>query len=142
MVSGMSRKTFITITAFVALAVGFFALLAPAGVLAAKGVAPGAAAAIWVREVGVLLVALGVTALLVRGEPDSRALRGYLVGSAIVHVGLFPIEIAAYLHGVITRLDGIVPNSALHVVLAGGFTYFAVTMRVDRSALGARTTEG
>ena len=84
---------------------------------------------VWVREVGVLLVALGVMALLVRREPSSPALRAFLIGNSVVHLGLFPIEIVAYRSDVITLLSGIVPNSILHVVLASGFAYFAVTMR-------------
>ena len=80
-----------------------------------------------------LVLALGVAAGLVRAEPDSSVLRGYLVGNALVHAGLFPIEIHAYANGVIGRLDGIVPNSVLHVVVAGGFTYYAATMRTARA---------
>lgn len=128
----MNRKTFITLTSVVAFAVGAVAFALPSVVLASKGVAPSPAAAVWVREVGALLVALGVTAALVRGEPDSSALRAFCVGNALVHVGLFPVEILAYAQGTITRLDGIAPNSALHVSLAGGFAYYAATMRVGR----------
>ncbi len=127
----MNRKTFITVTALIALAVGTLAFALPAAILASKGVAPSPAAAVWVREVGALLIALGVTAALVRGEPDSGALRAFCVGNAIVHAGLFPIEIVAYVQGVITPLDGIAPNSALHVLLAGGFAYYAATMKVS-----------
>ncbi|MFO0738912.1 MAG: hypothetical protein U0270_23635 [Labilithrix sp.] len=36
-----------------------------------------------------------------------------------------PIEIFAWHGGVITRLDGIVPNSILHVVVSVGFVFFA-----------------
>ena len=128
----MSRKTFLSVSAVVATAVGLFALLAPAALLASKGVSPSASAAVWVREVGVLLIALGTTAFLVRGESDSKSLRGFLFGNAIVHVGLLPIEISAYSENVITRLAGIVPNSALHVLLAGGFLYFAVRIQIAR----------
>lgn len=125
----MIRKTFLTITAVVGVAVGLFALLAPVALMAQKGVQPDASAAIWVREVGVLILPLGVMSFLVRGEPDSRALRSFLAGNALVHLGLFPIEIVAYRQGVITLLSGIVPNSILHVALCAGFTYFAATMR-------------
>ena len=125
----MNRKTFITVTAFVAFAVALFALCAPAALVAGKGVAANPGTSIWVREVGVLLVALGVMALLLRGEPGSPALRAFLIGNALVHVGLFPIELFAYRADVVTRLSGIVPNSILHVVLASGFVYFAATMR-------------
>jgi hypothetical protein len=133
----MMRRTFITATSIIALVVGLLALALPSAVLAAKGVAPSPAAGIWVREVGALLIALGTMGLLVRSEPDSRALRAFLVCSAIVHLGLFPIEIAAYLQGIITRLDGIAPNTALHAVVACGCLHFARSMRVPPPERGA-----
>ena len=48
---------------------------------------------------------------------------------ALLQVGLFPIELVAYAQGVITHASGVVPNSVLHVVLAGGFAYFAARIR-------------
>jgi hypothetical protein len=100
--------------------------------LASKGVAPSAAAAVWVREVGALLVALGAMTALMRAEPDSGAMRAFLVGSALAQLGLLPIELVAYARGVITRLDGVAPNSALHVALAAGFAWFAARVRAAR----------
>ena len=121
----MSRKTFLTISGVIACLVGVMALGLPAQLLDGKGVAPGLAVMVWVREVGVLLVALGVTTLLVRKDPDSPTMRAFLAGNALLQMCIFPIEIAAYLEGTITKLGGIVPNSILHVVLACGFVYFA-----------------
>lgn len=43
----------------------------------------------------------------------------------MLQFALFPIEIAAYLNGVISSLMGIVPNSVLHVLLGFGFAHFA-----------------
>lgn len=127
------RTTFITVTACIALAVGVFALALPAQLLAAKGVAPSVAAMVWVREVGVLIIALGVMSLFFRTEPDSRALRAFSIGNAIVHAGLLPIEIAAFANGTITRFDGIAPNSVLHLLVAAGFSYLAITSGPPRS---------
>ena len=121
----MQRRTFLTITSALGLVIGFVALSFPAFLLSGKGVAPEAATCVWVREVGVLILALSTIVLLVRGEPDTPAMRALLWGNAIVHIGLLPIEILAWRGGVITRLDGIVPNSALHVVFALGFAFFA-----------------
>lgn len=126
----MSRASFLTIASLIALLVGAFALLGPDSLLATKGVAPSAPAQIWVREVGVALIAIAVAAFLMRRAPDSPALRAFLIGNAVLQVGLFPIEIVAYAHGVITSLAGILPNSVLHLVLAAGFAYFAA--RVER----------
>ncbi|RKH12380.1 hypothetical protein D7V97_08660 [Corallococcus sp. CA053C] len=121
----MTRKTFLLLTSCIGFAVGTLALLLPEAVLASKGVTPAPAAAIWVREVGVLLLALGAVAFLVRHHPDSPTMRTLLLGNAWVHIGLFPIELAAWHAGVITRFGGIAPNSLVHLVLAAGFLFFA-----------------
>ncbi|MCP3140523.1 hypothetical protein [Pyxidicoccus xibeiensis] len=125
----MTRKTFLLITSGIAFAVGTVALLLPGTLLAGKGVTPEPAPAIWVREVGVLLLALSAMAFMVRNHPDSPTMRTLLFGNALVHIGLFPIEIAAWQAGVITRLGGIAPNSVLHVILAAGFLFFARQVR-------------
>jgi len=119
---------FLTIVAGVAVCIGGFAAALPRLLLDSKGVAPNAATNVWVREVGVLLVALGVTAFLVRGQADSATLRAFLIGNVIVQLGLLPIEVLAYARGVITKLSGIVPNTVLHVVLAAGFAFYALAM--------------
>lgn len=123
----MNRKTFLTLASIIALCVGVFALTAPAALLASKGVGANAAAAaeVWVREVGLILIAVGVTAFLVKGHPDTPTLRAFLIGNAVLQLGLLPIEIVAFAQGVIASLSGIVPSSVLHFFLAGGFCYFA-----------------
>ena len=83
------------------------------------------------REVGVLIVALSAVLLLVRRDPDSRSMRALLWGNAIVHIGLFPVEILAWHAGIVTRLDGIAPNSVFHVVVAAGFVLFARRVEVE-----------
>ena len=124
----MSRKTFLSFVAAVALAIGVFALFFPAALLASKGVAPSAAAEVWVREVGIAIVAIGVATFLMRGAPDSPALRAFLVGNVVLQLGLFPIELLAYRDGIITKAFGVVPNSILHLLLAIGFATFAIRM--------------
>ena len=121
----MDRKTFLTIVGTLGLVIATIALGFPAVLLAGKGVAPEPATCVWVREVGVLILALSVVLLLVRAQPDSPTMRAVLWGNAIVHGGLFPIEILAWHGSVIPRLDGIAPNSVLHVVVATGFVFFA-----------------
>ena len=96
----MSREVFLTIVAGVAVCIGGFAAALPRLLLDSKGVAPNAATNVWVREVGVL----------------------------IVQLGLLPIEVVAYARGVITKRSGIVPNTVLHVVLAAGFAFYAAAM--------------
>ncbi|NMM29049.1 MAG: hypothetical protein HHJ12_17625 [Glaciimonas sp.] len=125
----MNRKTFLTFASIIALGVGAFALLQPAVLLESKGVALNAAADVWMRELGIALISIGVMLLVVRGHPDSPTLRAFLIGNAILQLGLLPIEIVAFVNGVITKVSGIVPNSVLHLLLACGFAYFAISMK-------------
>jgi hypothetical protein len=124
------RTMFLTLSACVALAVGSLALSFPETLLETKGVAlPNQAAAVWVREVGVTIVALGVLMFLVRKHDDSPTLRAVLLGNAIVQLGLLPIEIRAYQQGVLGLVSGVIPNSALHLALFAGFVFFAMRIR-------------
>jgi hypothetical protein len=125
----MGRKWFLTVVAVIAIAVGLFALLAPAALLASKGVAASAAGDLWAREMGVAILSSGVAAFLMRSHADSASLRAFLVANAVLQLGLFPIEIAAYSAGVVTKASGIVPNEVLHLVLASGFVHFALRIK-------------
>ncbi|MFO1226524.1 hypothetical protein [Roseateles sp.] len=127
----MNRTHFLTLAATIALAVGAGALLAPTEFLATKGVHTNPAAAVWMREVGVALLAFGVMALRLRRAPDSPALRAFMLGNAVLQLGLLPIELLAYRAGVITEFWGVAPNSALHAVLAAAFAYFAFTRKAS-----------
>lgn len=128
----MPRTFFLTSAGGVGVVIGAIALLFPTAILAGKGVAPEPATAVWVRELGINILALSVMVLLVRRHADAPTLRAVLWGNALVHAGLFPIEIAAFHAGVITRIEGIVPNSILHVLLAAGFLFFAGGRTRDR----------
>jgi hypothetical protein len=131
----MKRSTFLSIAASIALAVGAFALFAPAELLASKGIS-STTASVWTREVGALLIAIGVIVFSVRNHADSPTLQAVLNGNAIVQLGLFPIEVLAYREGTITQLSGIVPNSVLHLCLAAGFLYYATTMKLRSRSHG------
>lgn len=134
----MNRKLFLTVAAVIALAVGAFALLQPSLLLQGKGVALNPAANVWVRETGIALVAIGTVAFLLRAQPDSPALRAFLIGGAVLQVGLLSIELHAWLDGVITRFSGVAPNSALHIVLACGFAWFAARVQPTQAAGGTQ----
>jgi hypothetical protein len=130
------RAWFLTLSAPIALAIGSFAIVLPRALLAGKGVAlPNEAAVVWVREVGVNVLAVGLVLFLVRRHADSPTLRALLIGNAALQLGLLPIEIAAFYDGVITRASGIVPNSVLHLVLATGFVVLAGGVRVPQSTV-------
>ena len=125
----MNRKNFLSFAAIVALGVGSVASLFPAALLTSKGVLPTASTCLWMREVGVILIALGVVAGMVRTHPDSPTLRALMAGNLLIQLGLLGVEVAGYAAGVITLLSGILPNAILHVVLAMGFAWFAFSPR-------------
>jgi hypothetical protein len=125
----VSRSLFLTFAALIALGVGGTALLAPEVMLASKGIAGNAAARVWMQEVGAVLIAVGVTAWLVRTHEDSPTLRALLWGNALLQVALLPIELVAHARGVIPDAAGIVPNTVLHLVLALGFVAYARAIR-------------
>ena len=126
----VSRYWFLTLASLVAVGVGGAALVAADAMLAAKGIADNAAAQVWVREVGALLLAVGFIVWRVRSHGDSATLRVLLFGNALLQLALLPIEVVAYAQGVIPALMGIVPNTVLHVVLAAGFVVHARAVRV------------
>ena len=123
----MNLNVLMTIMSTVALLVGSFALARPVQLLTSKGASVTPAAVIWTREVGVLILAQGITCLLLRNEPLSRAVRAFLVGGAVTQFGLLPIEIGAYRRGALTKLSGIVPNSVLHAVLGCALLHRALS---------------
>lgn len=125
----VSRSLFLTFVALIATSVGGVALLAPEVMLASKGITGNAAARVWMQEVGAVLIAVGVTAWLVRGHEDSPTLRALLWGNALLQLGLLPIELIACAQGVIPNAAGIVPNTVLHVLLAFGFVTYARAIR-------------
>jgi hypothetical protein len=128
----MTRKTFLTIASTIATTVGIFALLFPVILQESKGTQPNAATYVWTSEVGLVLIAIGVMAFLIRGEENSPALRAFFIGNLIIQIGLFAIEFIAYGNGVISKLEGVLPNLALHVLLAFGFAYYLKEMRQSR----------
>jgi hypothetical protein len=126
----LSRYWFLTLASLVAIGVGAAALVAPEAMLATKGIAGNAAAQVWVREVGAMLLAVGFIAWRVRSHGDSATLRVLLLGNALLQLAMLPIEVVAHVQGVIPALMGIVPNTVLHVALAVGFFVHARAVRV------------
>ena len=122
----MNLNVLMTIMSAIASFVGIFAVVRPVQFLASKGASVTPAAVIWMREVGVLILAQGITCFLLRNEPLSRAVRAFLAGGAVTQLGLLPIEIVAYRRGALTRLIGVLPNSVLHAVLGCALLYRAL----------------
>ena len=129
----MSRYVFLTLASFIALAVGAMALAFPTALLDSKGVIPHAGTVVWLREMGAVLIATGVTAFLLRRCEGGPALRAWLVGQALLQLALLPIEPLAYIQGTVTKLSGIVPNTLLHVLLAFGFFHFAFKIKSEEA---------
>lgn len=127
----MTRKTFLTIASVIALAVGTIAAFFPMAILESKGVTPGAPVIVWIRQVGVAIVSVGLTSFLIRGHAPSATVRAFLFGNAAHQLMLAPIEVVAFVDGTITKLSGIVPNTVLHLLLATGFLFFASRERTD-----------
>jgi hypothetical protein len=127
----MTRKSFLAIASFIATAVGIFALFFPASLQESKGTLPNNATYVWTSEVGILLIAIGIMAFLVRKEENSKILKIFLFGNTIIQIGLFLIELFAYSNGVITKISGIIPNLSLHILLTIGFLYFWVVMKIE-----------
>jgi hypothetical protein len=126
----MSRKTFLTIASSIPIAIGLFAFTAP-GVLigTVKLAAPSDVANVMARTVGLLLMTFGFLNFLVRGDDDSPTLRSILVADLVLQVGILPIDPLAYLYGVYGTAGSFVPNTIIHLLLAGGFAYYLVNMK-------------
>ena len=119
----MSRKVFLTIVACVALSVGVFALLGSSALLEGKGAVANDASNVMTREVGVLLLSVGLLMSMIRSHPDSPTLRAILIAQ-----------------GTFAKLSGITANSVFHVLAATGFVYFA--SRISAAGDAASPTAG
>ena len=125
----MQRKTFLTLASLVPMLVGALALLSPAVLLVVvKGAETNGAAEVMARTVGVLLACVGVVTFLSRHDPGSTALRAVLIGNLVLQLALLPIDPIAYATGVFVGLGSFVPNTLLHVGLAGAFAYYLRAM--------------
>ncbi len=134
----MNRKMFLTLAAIIALGVGSVALLFPADLLASKGTLPSEAANLWMREVGVLLLSIGVVAGLVRSHADSATMKALMLGNLLVQIGLLASEAVGYANGVITKFSGVMPSSVLNLLLACGFAYFWLNTGTSEDRAGRR----
>lgn len=129
----MTRKTFLTISSFIATIVGFFALFFPAILQESKGTLPNNATYVWTSEVGILLIAIGIMAFMIRKQKNSTTIRAFFFANFIIQIGLFLIEFFAYLNGVITKVLGVIPNLSIHLLLAIGFVFFWINMNREFS---------
>lgn len=125
----MHRSTFLSLAALIALVVGAFATFAPDVFLATKGIHGNPAAAVWMRETGVALIAIGVIAWRIRNEPDSAWLRTFLWAIVFVQLALPLIELVAWHEAVLSEVAGVLPGLVINVLLAFGFAFYAKSMQ-------------
>ena len=129
----MSRNLFLSITACVAIIVGFVAVINPHLILMSKGVAVNEATIVWVREVGILLIPIGILNWHFRNLQDYQSMKYFLLCNALWQLGLLPIEILAYRNGIITDLSGIIPNTALHLLFSVGYIFYYFKLKSQTS---------
>jgi len=131
----MTRKTFLTLHAVVALLVGAVALSAPGYLIAGvKQAQTSPAAEVMGRTVGVLIATMGVLALSVRSHGDSPTMRSVLWANLLLQLAILPIDPIAYLAGTFHSLGSFLPNTLLHLALASGFVFYLRDMRVSSAA--------
>lgn len=129
----MKREIFLTIASIIALLIGFFATIFPSVLLESKGVVDSEVTNVWMQQVGILLIAIGILVFLVRKHNESPTLKAILISNIIIQIGLLIIEIVAYYQGIIPLLSGIIPNSIIHIILAFGFGYYLLKFKKDNS---------
>lgn len=118
----MRRTLILALSGTVAGLVGSLALFAPAVLLElVKGVEATGPARVMASTVGVLLLVVALLNLLVCTHRDSPTLRMVLVTNLVLQLALLPVDPLAYATGVFDTLGSWVPNTVLHVVLAGLF---------------------
>jgi len=127
----MKRQTFLTLASIVALTVGSIATFYPSLLLLGKGVFPGNEVKVWMTEVGILLITLGIINFLIRKHPSSPTLFVLFLGNILIQLGLLSVEVMAFAEGTITKISGIVPNGIIHVFLSIGFIYYTLKMETS-----------
>lgn len=118
----MSTRRLLLFTAAIALCIGGFALLLPTALLAGKGVATVDPAAVaMTRTVGVALTGFAGLDFAVSGLRASKTLGRVLLANAGFQLALLPLDPWACATGAFHGLASFLPNSVLHLVLAGLF---------------------
>jgi len=130
----MKRGIFLTIVASIAFIIGCVALFFPAVLLESKGIINNPPANVWMSEVGILLIAVGILVFLIRKEENSLALKAIFISVLIIQSGLLLIELMAYRNGTITEISGIIPNCVLHIILIFGFTSYLSKMNIEKES--------
>lgn len=128
----MTRKTFLTLAAFVACTIGSIAAFFPSVLLVEmKSATPSETGLVMARTAGVFLLSFGVLNFLVRGDATSRTMVSLLFANALLQLLILPVDPLAYMWGVYGSIRSFIPNTVLHIILLSGFLYFWHKARVS-----------
>lgn len=126
----LERKTVLSVTAFIAIPIGLFILVAPQFFLeSVKHAEPNDTANVMARTAGILLISIGLLDFLVRNSSDSPTMLAILAANLVLQIGIMPIDVIAYVTGAFSTLGSFVPNTIAHVILASGYAYQIRCMR-------------
>lgn len=118
----MSRSSFLTIHAILAVAFGVGLILGPAQTAAMYGNTVDAFAASVLRLLGSSFLAIGGIAWLARGSEDGKGLRAILGGMALGVIAGFVASLYAQLQGVSNALGW--STVAIYLFLSVGYLFF------------------
>lgn len=119
----MKLRTFLSITAVVAVIFGGMFLFLPNQSLEGFGMVVTDGAISLARAVGILLIGLGLINWMARGEKfTSPALQGILWANLLIQVVSIILDYIDITSGVVNA--GGWAGEAVHVVFAAGFAYF------------------
>ncbi len=124
-------RVLLLVASFVPACVGLLALFASTTLLTAKGVTTTEPAAIaMTRTVGVALLGVGGLNFACRDLAPSVSRRRLLAANALLQLMLLPLDPYACAVGAFVGMGSYLPNTVLHVVLAGVFTWAWTRERV------------
>ena len=124
-------RVLLLVASFVPACVGHLALFASTTLLTAKGVTTIEPAAIaMTRTVGVALLGVGGLNFACRDLAPSVSRRRLLAANALLQLMLLPLDPYACAVGAFVGTGSYLPNTVLHVVLAGAFTWAWMRERV------------
>ena len=121
----MKRKTWLLISAVIALIFSLLMMLQPNGFTAGISIqSPTPAVNAWAQFLGTNLFAIGWINFFARNSPWSPAVRGILTGNIILHLLALVFDGYAYTQNVIS-LQGVVQGAVVHIVFIIGFGFYA-----------------
>lgn len=119
----MKRSTFLSAAALIGIVFGLGMLIMPEQAFAMYAITLDGGSRAIAQSLGALVLSVGIMNWIVRNAEDSVALRAVLYGNLAIHALTLVTDILAVTSGAINEQGWI--SVGLHVVLGGGFGYFA-----------------